>query len=77
MAPIAAGSVLGVVTVSLDGYVLGSSSLVTSGTVELARSEYMKQEIAGFFSNIWVEISLIVLVAAVALLSLIHIFRGL
>ena len=67
VAPIAAGSVLGVVTVSLDGYVLGSSSLVTSGTVELARSEYMKQEIAGFFSNIWVEIILIVLVAAVAL----------
>ncbi len=65
-APIASGTVLGSVTVSLDGVELGSSSLVTSGTVELARSEFMKQEIAAFFGNIWVQIILVVLVLAVA-----------
>ena len=66
-APIAAGTVLGEVTVSLDGVVLGTSSLVTSTTVELARSEYMKSEIADFFSNIWVLIILAVLIVAVVL----------
>ena len=66
-APIAAGSVLGEVTLSLDGVELGSANLVTGGTIELARSEYMKQEIAGFFSNIWVILIIVLLVAAVAL----------
>lgn len=66
-APIASGTVLGEVTLSLDDVVLGSSNLVTSSTVELARSEYMKQEIAAFFSNIWVDIIIVVLIAAVAL----------
>lgn len=66
-APIAAGTVLGTITLTLDGVELGSTNLVTSGTVDLARSEYMKQEIAAFFSNIWVIIILIVLVAALAL----------
>ncbi len=65
-APIAAGTVLGEITISLDGVVLGTSGLVTSSTVELARSEYMRMEIAAFFSNIWVDIILVVLVVAVA-----------
>ncbi len=66
-APLAAGTVLGEVTVSLDGVELGSSSLVTSGTVDLARTEYMKAEIASFFTNIWVDVILLALAAAVAL----------
>ena len=66
-APIASGTVLGEVTLSLDGVVVGSSNLVTSSTVELARSEYMKQEIAAFFSNIWVDIIILVLLVAVGL----------
>lgn len=66
-APIASGTVLGSVTISLDDVELGTSSLVTSSTVELARSEFMKQEIGQFFGNIWVQIILVVLVVAVAL----------
>ncbi len=66
-APIASGTELGELSLKLDGVTLGSVGLVTSGTVELARSEYMKQEIAGFFSNIWVIVILVALVAATAL----------
>lgn len=66
-APIASGTVLGSVTLSLDNVVLGTSSLVTSSTIELARSEYMKQEVGNFFSNIWVQIIIVVLIVSVAL----------
>ena len=66
-APIAAGTVLGELTLKLDGVELGSCSLVTSGAVELARSEFMKMEIAGFFGNIWVQLIIIALLAALAL----------
>ena len=66
-APIASGTVLGEITVSLDGAALGTSSLVTSGTVNLARTEFMKMEIAGFFGNLWVQLIVAALIAAVAL----------
>ena len=66
-APIAAGSVVGEITLSLDGVELGRCELVTNSTVELARSEFMKREIAGFFGNIWVIIIVVVLIAAVTL----------
>ncbi len=65
-APIAGGSVLGRVSVSLGGVELGEANLVTGSTVELARTEFMKQEIGSFFGNIWVELILVALVAAVA-----------
>ena len=66
-APIASGTVLGEITVSLDGAALGTSSLVTSGTVNLARTEFMKMEIAGFFGNLWVQLIVAALIAAAAL----------
>ena len=66
-APIAAGSSLGEVSVLLDDVVLGTSSLVTSGTVELARTEFMKREISGFFGHLSVQVIIAVLVLAVAL----------
>ena len=66
-APIAAGSVIGEITLSLDGVELGRCDLVTNSAVELARSEFMKREIAGFFGNIWVIIIVVVLIAAVTL----------
>ena len=65
-APIASGITLGEITISLDGVTIGSAKLVTSDTVELARSEFMKQEISGFFSNIWVIVIIVVLIAALA-----------
>ena len=66
-APIASGTVLGEVTLSLDGVTLGTSNLVTGSTVDLARSEYMKAQILEFFTNIWVDIILVILVVAVAI----------
>lgn len=65
-APIASGITLGEITISLDGVTIGSAKLVTSDTVELARSEFMKQEISGFFGNIWVIVIIVVLIAALA-----------
>ena len=40
-APIASGTVLGEVTLSLDGVTLGTSNLVTGSTVDLARRDYL------------------------------------
>lgn len=61
VAPIAAGTPLGRLTLSLDGRELGSVELVNSSEVALSRLEYMKQRAAQVLSNGWV-IALIVLV---------------
>lgn len=61
VAPIAAGTPLGHLTLSLDGEELGSVELVNSSEVALSKLEYMKQRIAEVFSNGWV-IALVVLV---------------
>lgn len=46
VAPIAAGQVLGEITVSRDGVVYGSTSLVASTGVEMSRAQYMKGQLA-------------------------------
>ena len=45
-APVAAGQILGEITVSRDGVVYGSASLVASTGVELSRAQYMKGQLA-------------------------------
>lgn len=44
-APVEAGQVVGEISVSRDGVVLGSSPLVTTTSVELSRMEYMKEQL--------------------------------
>ena len=74
VAPIAAGTPLGEMTLSLDGEVLGTVTLVNNSEVELSRVEYMKQRIAEVFSQGWV-IAIIVLVLAFLALYLILVMR--
>jgi len=45
VAPVAAGQILGEITVSRDGVVYGSTSLVASTGVELSRAQYMKGQL--------------------------------
>ena len=54
VAPISAGTVLGELTLTLDGQVLGRSELVASTSVELSRAEYMKGRLAETFASPWV-----------------------
>ena len=53
-APVRAGEVLGEAVVSVNGDVYGTVKLVTREEVELARTEYMKQQLKTVFSNQWV-----------------------
>lgn len=61
VAPIPAGTVLGEMTLSLDGKELGTVKLVNNSEVTLSKLEYMKQRIGEIFSKGWV-ITVIVLV---------------
>ena len=54
IAPVKAGEILGEATVSVNGETYGSVSLITREPVDLARSQYMKQQLKAFFSNRWV-----------------------
>ena len=70
-APVKAGEVLGEAVVSVNGEVYGTVSLVTREEVDLARSEYMKHQLADFFSNRWViGITAVVLVSAALYITL-------
>ena len=66
-APIAAGTVLGEITLSLDGEVYGSTQLIAGSAVELSKVQYMKNQIAGVFELTWVKIVIVAL--ALALIS--------
>ena len=44
-APVSAGQVVGEISVSLNGTVYGTSPLVTTTSVDLSRSEYMKEQL--------------------------------
>ena len=74
VAPIAAGTPLGEMTLSLNGEVLGTVTLVNNSEVELSRMEYMKQQIAEIFSRGWV-IAIIVLVLVFLTLYVILVLR--
>ncbi len=54
IAPVRAGEILGEAVVSVNGDIYGTVNLITREPVDLARSEYMKQQLAAFFSNRWV-----------------------
>ena len=70
-APVKAGEVLGEAVVSVNGEVYGTVSLVTREEVDLARSEYLKHQLADFFSNRWViGITAVVLVSAALYITL-------
>ena len=66
-----AGEVLGEAVVSVNGEVYGTVSLVTREAVDLARSQYMKQQLATFFTNRWViGITVVVLLTAALYITL-------
>lgn len=70
-APIAAGQVLGEITVSKDGVVYGSTPLVASTSVELSKLQYMKSQIGSALDLVWVKIIfwvLMIVLVAYALL---------
>ncbi len=61
MAPIDQGTVLGSVSVSLDGVEYGSAALVANTAVELDRFAYIKYEIGRTLSNTFVRIIIFLL----------------
>ncbi|MFR3289283.1 MAG: hypothetical protein ACLTSG_02830 [Lachnospiraceae bacterium] len=63
-APIAAGTVLGEVTLSLGDEVYGTVQLVAGSSVELSKAQYMKNQIAGVLGMTWVKVVIIALVLA-------------
>ena len=66
-APVRAGEVLGEAIVSVNGDVYGTVNLITREEVELARSEYMKQQLKTVFSNRWVVGVFVMLLTILAL----------
>ena len=54
VAPIAAGTALGEMTLSADGKTLGSVRLINSSDINLSRSEYMKMRVQEILSKGWV-----------------------
>lgn len=46
LAPVSAGQVVGEISVSLDGEIYGTASLVTSTSVSLSRVQFMKEQLA-------------------------------
>lgn len=63
-APIAAGTVLGEITLSLDGDVYGTTQLIAGSSVELSKTQYMKNQIAEVLGMTWVKIVIVALVLA-------------
>ena len=62
---------MGEAVVSVNGEVYGTVSLVTREEVDLARSEYMKHQLAAFFTNRWViGITTVVLLTAALYIAL-------
>ena len=63
-APIAAGTVLGEITLSLNGDVYGTTQLIAGSSVELSKTQYMKNQIAEVLGTTWVKIVIVALVLA-------------
>ena len=77
-APLAAGTVLGEVRVSVDGEHVNTVKLVNSSDIELSRSAYLKARLGELFSKGWVIALLsIVLVFAVIYIALVTRYRKL
>lgn len=63
-APIAAGTVLGEITLSLDGDIYGSTQLIAGSAVELSKLQYMKNQVAEVLGMTWVKVVIVALVLA-------------
>ena len=63
----AAGQVLGEITVSKDGVVYGTTSLVASTAVELSKLQYMRYQVKTALNLTWVKIIFWVLIIALAI----------
>lgn len=78
VAPLAAGTALGEVHITVDGEDYGSVRLVTSSEVELARGEFMKMKLREFFSKGWViAVLIVILVLGAAYIVLVTRYRRL
>lgn len=64
-APIAAGTVLGEITLSLNGDVYGTAQLIAGSSVELSKTQYMKNQISEVLGTTWVKVVIVALVLAV------------
>lgn len=64
-APIAAGTVLGEITLSLNGDVYGTTQLIAGSSVELSKAQYMKNQVAEVLGMTWVKIVIVALVLAI------------
>lgn len=77
-APIAAGTALGEMTLSLNGKVLGTVDLINGSNVEMSRAEYLKLRVQEIITNRWViVIAVLVLVFLFIYLLLIMRYRRL
>jgi len=74
VAPIAAGTVLGEMRLSVDGVIYGTVKLVNNSDIQLSRSEYIKMRVNEILSNGWV-ITVIAVLAAILLLYLVLVLR--
>lgn len=63
-APIAAGTVLGEITLSLGDDVYGTTQLIAGSAVELSKTQYMKNQISNVLGMTWVKVVIIALVLA-------------
>ena len=66
-APIAAGTVLGEITLRLGDEVYGTTQLIAGSAIELSKLQYMKNQVAEVFSMTWVKVVIVAL--ALALIS--------
>ena len=73
-APLAAGTVLGEIRISVGNTVYGTSKLVNSSAIELSRNAYLTQRVADILSKGWV-ITLLVILAVFALIYIILVTR--
>ena len=77
-APLAAGTVLGEIRVSVAGEVFGTSKLVNSSAIELSRSSYLTQRVTDILSRGWViALLIILLVFALIYITLVVRYRRL
>lgn len=74
VAPIAANTVLGEVTVSADGKDYGSIKLVNRNDIEMSRIEFIKMQIRSFFAQKWV-IAVIIIIIAMAVVYFVLVAR--
>ena len=56
VAPIDAGTALGEMTVTVNGQAAGTVKLLAATSVDLSEGQYMKEQLHGTFSRLWVKI---------------------